>query len=150
MWLAVDQDSRRQVADFLGRLGRGLSSRTHLNLGPVRNSAALPAGSPDLSGYTRVIIASHASHALKEHGPGSAKWDGGDRLSAADFTQIDAVVANADQIRVYTRKTETRIKYEARIGRRDYVYVETISAKQRRVGFKTMWRKRVNPRGSRS
>jgi hypothetical protein len=140
-WIDTGQGQSKSLAMFLRSRRKDPGRQRTLDLGAVKNQAAISAaGGPDTRGYRRIIETHEANHALKEHGPGSPKWTRGSRLGKADLARIEEVVAASGPLKVVHKKGgDVRIEYRATIGKRTYRYFETVSKRRSALIFKTMW-----------
>lgn len=101
---------------------------------------------PHVHGYARRIQSGQVEHAIKEHGDRKREAARGQLpLTRSDIAQVPRIVADAHSVTVKGAMKRggkpQSITYVARIGKREYGYVETVGTKREQVVFKTMWKK---------
>lgn len=133
-------DIRRFARESLAKK----DGRDELSMGAVLNSSRVKAlTGVDIAGYRRVLTGDFIRHSMKRHGPGSDLANQGlPLLRRSDFLRVREVMANADVIKVKGKvspRKSIRIRYEATIGGRRYVYSEEVWTNRQTVASKTLF-----------
>lgn len=136
---ASSNGSARSIKSFLSSTKPGEHQSLEIGIAGGKSP-------PHVHGYARRIHSGHVEHALKQHGDRKREASRGQLpLNRSDIAHVPRIVSDAHTVKINgPMKSDgmaQSITYIARIGKREYGYVETVGTKREQVVFKTMWKK---------